>query len=246
MLPAYKKENELWAAVGQRPDWVANALKLGLVIDPTVEQVMRTIDRDIFILPFFEQLNTIDETTAREAAMFTVMGLTAPIGIGDALFINSTALPFDATMITEGLKTPRRQRVLVIGSGCGYVPAVLSKLGFAEIDGVEIREDFADMSAQILASNGYPLVTIHHANAAEWIKQQDAPFDLMISFAAIPSDDEGGKVLQGFLDHLSPQGLLITPHGEPDYCPITVFSKDSGIQGGYVLIPEAEFTPFVI
>ncbi len=103
------------------------------------------------------------------------------------------------------LKVRDNQRVLEIGSGCGYVLALLAEMVGKEgkVYGVEILEELADKSRQNLIK--YNNITIHNKNGR--LKIEEAPFDKILISAAL---EEVPKII---LEQLKENGILVAPIG---------------------------------
>ncbi len=78
-----------------------------------------------------------------------------PLGIGHGQTISQ---PFIVALMTDLLEVQAGQKVLEVGSGSGYEPAVLAELG-ARFCTVEIAEPLARTASQWLAELGYRKVT---------------------------------------------------------------------------------------
>lgn len=201
MLPYYEKEKlflqDLRHPLPSAFDiMISFAADHGIPLRDEVMGVMRSVDREVFLLPCFAQITEIDEQNAQKATMAALLGYPAPIWVDqDGEVINSTAVPFVAAMISEGLQAPGRSRALIIGSGCGFAPAIAWILGFGSVVGIEIRPGLAALSKQTLKKNGFRGVEIVSADAADWVKNHRRTFDMAISFAAIPDDFSGREAL---------------------------------------------------
>jgi len=103
------------------------------------------------------------------------------------------------------LKVRDNQRILEIGSGCGYVLALLSEVVGKEgkIYGVEILKELADKSRQNLIKCNN--ITIHNQNGR--LKIKDTPFDRILISAALE------EVPKTILEQLKENGILVAPIG---------------------------------
>lgn len=105
------------------------------ICDPRVRRAMAAVPRHQF-LP--EALR--DKAYADEAL---------PIGAGQTI-----SQPYMVALMSQLLELRPGDRVLEIGTGCGYQTAVLAELG-AEVFTIEIRAELADRAAATLARIGY-------------------------------------------------------------------------------------------
>ena len=126
-----------------------------------------------------------------------------PIGHGQTI-----SQPFMVAAMAEALSLSGGERVLEIGTGCGYQAAVLSLLA-REVHSVEICEDLAMESGQRLRRLGYGNVQVHVGDGTlGW--PEEAPFEAIVVTAAAPDVPPplGAQLAEG--------GTLIVPVGTPD------------------------------
>jgi protein-L-isoaspartate(D-aspartate) O-methyltransferase len=103
------------------------------------------------------------------------------------------------------LKVKENQKVLEIGSGCGYVLALLSEIvgEKGQVYGVEIVKSLADNSVQILKN--YPNVKVYNRNGK--IKSEESPFSRILISAAVP------EIPKEIYEQLEENGVLVAPIG---------------------------------
>jgi len=82
-----------------------------------------------------------------------------PIGKGQTI-----SQPYTIAMMLSLLELRKSQKVLEVGSGCGYVLALLSQI-VDKVFGIEIIKELADKSKQNLKH--YKNIEVYHGNAAE-------------------------------------------------------------------------------
>jgi protein-L-isoaspartate(D-aspartate) O-methyltransferase len=113
----------------------------------------------------------------------------------------------------------KRMRILVAGSGSGYLCGVLNAAG-AHVFGVEHVAALAQGSRKLLDSLGHHGVVIHRGNATRgWAEV--APFDAMIVTFPV-SDDLSLPMAQ-----LSINGNLVVPVASDDGAHLTVWKRAS-------------------
>jgi protein-L-isoaspartate(D-aspartate) O-methyltransferase len=111
----------------------------------------------------------------------------------------------------------KRMRILVAGSGSGYLCGVLSAAG-AHVFGVEHVAALAQGSRKLLDSLGHHAVVIHRGNAMRgWAEV--APFDAIIVTFPV-SDDLSLPMAQ-----LSVNGNLVVPIASDDGAHLTVWKR---------------------
>ena len=107
--------------------------------------------------------------------------LDVPLPIGHGQTISQ---PFIVALMTELLDPQPGQRVLEVGTGCGYQAAVLAELA-GEVYGIEIVPALARRAADTLRELGYGNVTVRAGDGWHgW--PEHAPFDgIMVTAAGV-------------------------------------------------------------
>ncbi len=111
----------------------------------------------------------------------------------------------EARMLQE-LAVKPGDRILEVGTGSGYMTALLAKRG-AHVFSVEINPEFSAQAAVRLAAHGIANVTLATGDAAcGWSKH--APYDVIVLTGSVPvlSDE--------FRRSLNPGGRLLAVVGE--------------------------------
>lgn len=124
-----------------------------------------------------------------------------PIGCGQTI-----SQPYIVGYMTQALDIRPKERVLEIGTGCGYQTAVLAELT-DEVYSIEIVQELASRARERLERLGYTTVRTRVGNGREgW--PEEAPFDAIIVTAA------GEEVPPALVDQLNRGGRLIMPVGK--------------------------------
>jgi protein-L-isoaspartate(D-aspartate) O-methyltransferase len=125
-----------------------------------------------------------------------------PLPIGEGQTISQ---PYMVAAMTGALDLQGGERVLEVGTGCGYQAAVLSELA-QEIYSVELRPELARMAGERLARLGYSNVQVHSGDGSlGW--PQFAPFDAILVAAGAPA------IPAPLLEQLQDGGRMIVPVG---------------------------------
>lgn len=144
---------------------------------------------------------------------------------------SSISQPSMIAYMLEALKLESGMKVLEIGSGCGYVLALLCELGI-EATGVEIIESLAVESRDALKSLGYEAkALVGNAQALEF----DEKFDRILFSAAVRDVPTWAFRL------LEPGGFIVCPFGREDSQEMVVMDSEKIKRTGIF----CRFVPFV-
>ena len=168
----------------------------------------------------------VDEALASRAYEDTAL----PIGHGQTI-----SQPYVVARMTEALLDGfEGEKVLEIGTGCGYQTAVLAPL-VKKIYSVERIRDLLRKTKQRLRDLDIYNVQFRPGDGWQgWPKY--APYDGIIVAAAAP------VVPEKLLEQLAPGGRLVMPVGAPGYQELTVVSRhgdhyDQQTIGGVSFVP---------
>jgi protein-L-isoaspartate(D-aspartate) O-methyltransferase len=155
-----------------------------------------------------------------------------PIGLGQTI-----SQPYIVALMTALLDVGDGDKVLEIGTGCGYQTAVLAEL-VAQVFSLEVVQPLAEAAAQRLAELGYANLEVRHGDGYGGWPQQ-APFDGIIVTAGAP------KVPMTLVKQLKPGANLVIPveRGPGQVLCVLRRQADGGVQRRDVL-PVA-FVPMV-
>ena len=125
-----------------------------------------------------------------------------PLAIGHGQTISS---PFIVASMTELLELQGGEKVLEIGTGCGYQTAILCEIT-KEVWSIEIVPEVAAMGAANLTRLGYSPKLKLGDGSDGWAEQ--APFDRVFLTATSP------RIPPGLLDQLTVGGIALGPERE--------------------------------
>jgi protein-L-isoaspartate(D-aspartate) O-methyltransferase len=153
-----------------------------------------------------------------------------PIGQGQTI-----SQPYTIAVMLSLLELKKRQKVLEIGSGCGYVLALLSVLvgKKGEVYGIERIKELADSSRKNLMD--YRNVSVHNKSGVNGLPEKK-PFDRIIISAGC------SKVPEKLAFQLKERGILVAPVGASHEKSIMQFKK---IKNELVLKKEIHSFAFV-
>ena len=170
------------------------------VRDPRVLEAMRTVPRHRFLDPGLAVLAHADRPL--------------PIGCGQTL-----SQPYIVAVMAEALELDGSERVLEVGSGSGYMAAVLSRLA-AAVRGVELEPALLRRALETLAGLDCANVLLRCGDGAlGWPEQ--APFDAIVFSCA------AGAIPAAAWDQLKPGGRIILPMGDPGRTQELVLARET-------------------
>jgi protein-L-isoaspartate(D-aspartate) O-methyltransferase len=140
-----------------------------------------------------------------------------PLPIGERQTISQ---PYMVGLMTEALQLRGHERVLEIGTGCGYQTAVLAELA-ATVYTIERLAVLATSARTTLDGLGYANVVSRVGDGSlGW--PEDAPFDAVIVTAGTP------QVPRPLVAQLGEEGRLLFPIGEEELQSLVRIRKGEG------------------
>jgi len=141
--------------------------------------------------------------------------------------------PYVVALMLENLDLKPQDKVLEIGSGSGYVTALLSLLA-KKVIGVELEKELANKSQKVLNKLKIKNVNIFCKDGHGGHKSE-APYDAILLSAAPEALPEK------LLEQLKPTGKLILPVGKFDQL-LVLYEQKNGEWKGKV-ITDVRFVP---
>ena len=156
-----------------------------------------------------------------------------PLPIGEGQTISQ---PYIVAVMLEALALSRADRVLEVGTGSGYVTALLAELT-AQVFSVERHAALADAARELLADLGYTDVKVIVGDGSEGF-EPCAPYDAIIVSAA------AAELPRALLAQLTEGGRMIIPVGTADSQQLQMVRMENG-QPRIALHELCRFVPLV-
>lgn len=170
-----------------RFNMVAQQIRTWYVLDDNVLDLLYKIKREEFV-------------PAEHLAMAFV-DMEIPLGHGQVMLT-----PKMEARILQELHVKKTDKILEVGSGSGYMTALLAERG-AHVHSVEIIPELKAMAEHNLSTHHITNVTLEQGDAAQgW--SQSAPYDVIVLTASTP------VLPDAFKHSLNPGGRLFAIVGE--------------------------------
>ena len=140
-------------------------------------QKLNSIDILEIIIRAFEKVPR-EEFVPEKYKPYAYEDIPLPIGHGATI-----SQPWTIAFMLNLLELKKNQKVLEIGSGSGYVLALLSEITHGNIFGVEINTELAARSQKTLRKLGYTKIKIINKSGSHGLPEH-APFDCILISAA--------------------------------------------------------------
>jgi len=155
-----------------------------------------------------------------------------PIGAGQTI-----SQPYTVAFQTEQLQIKSGDKVLEIGTGCGYQTAVLLEMG-AKVYSIERQKLLFDKTKLFLPYIGYTTAKLVYGDGYKGLPQF-APFDKIIVTAAAP------YIPNDLLTQLKVGGLMIIPLGEGEVQEMVWLKKNSASNFDKKTLGNFRFVPLL-
>lgn len=178
---------------------VARQLRGSGISNPRVLEAFESIPRHLFV--------------PEESREWAYEDHPLPIG-----FQQTISQPYIVAYMTQILDLAGTERVLEVGTGSGYLAAILSALAL-EVHTIELIPALAERAETTLTSLGITNVIVHIGDGSQgWI--ESAPYDAIIVSAAAP------RVPKSLLNQLADHGRMILPVGGGGYQELELWRRD--------------------
>ena len=221
MLLNSNKEDE-YLYQGKRKRLVEQLKEKGITSQSVLNSILK-IPRHLFF----------DQSTERPALLDHAYSDKAlKIGAGQTI-----SHPFTVAFQTEKLNIVKGEKVLEIGTGCGYQTAVLLEMG-AKVYSIERQKELFDKTKVFLPLLGYKGAKLVYGDGYKGMPQF-APFDKIIVTAAAP------YIPEELLAQLVVGGILVIPLGEGEEQVMNVIVKKSATEYNKPAFGKFKFVPML-
>jgi len=188
------------------------------VLDQAVLDLLYAVPREEFVPPAFRQLAFAD--------------MEIPIGEGEAMMA-----PKIEARLLQALALRKTERVLEVGTGSGYLTALLARCA-AHVYSLEIRPALAAFGRGNLARHGADNVTLEVGDGARGDAKR-APYDAIVLTGSTP-------LLPSVLkEQLAPGGRLFAVVGAPPVMVATLVTCTAPGAYGAVALFDTILAPLV-
>jgi protein-L-isoaspartate(D-aspartate) O-methyltransferase len=202
---------------------LVDQLKLKGIKSQKVLDAIEKIPRHLFF----------DSTTARPALLDHAYSDKAlPIGAGQTI-----SHPYTVAFQTEQLEIANGEKVLEIGTGCGYQTAVLLEIG-AKVFSIERQKALFDKTKLFLPYIGYKGAKLIYGDGYKGLPQF-APFDKIIVTAGAP------YIPNDLLQQLKVGGLMLIPIGQGEVQEMVWLRKNSETNFDKKILGNFKFVPLL-
>jgi len=182
----------------QRVEMIEKQVRRRGVTDPAVLAAMQAVPRHEFV--------------AEEIRSNAYADAPLPIGGGQTI-----SQPYIVAAMTAALHLRASDKVLEIGTGCGYQAAVLACLA-KDVFTIERRPELASSACARLARLGYSNAHVHCGDGTLGLPEF-APFDAILVAAAAPA------IPRPLLAQLAEGGRMILPLGGVEHQELQLIGK---------------------
>jgi protein-L-isoaspartate(D-aspartate) O-methyltransferase len=201
----------------QRQEMVAAQLRARGLHDERVLQAMARVPRHAFVAEPLRAQAYEDH----------------PLPIGEGQTISQ---PYIVGVSLQALTLQPSDRVLEVGTGSGYMTALLAELA-KWVDSLERHEKLARQAETVLRRLGYNNVSVIVGDGSEGLPQR-APFDAIAVSAAAPG------VPRPLFEQLREGGRMVIPVGPPQAQELRLIHKHEG-QPVMISLGGCAFVPLI-
>lgn len=188
------------------------------VLDPRVLKVIANTPREDFVPEAWRKLAFVDTRI--------------PLGDGQEMLT-----PIQEARILQALQVRPDDRILEIGTGSGYMTALLARLG-GHVTSIDINQKFVSEAQTRLTNAGISNVTLEVGDAAAgW--EQGAPWDVIVITGSLP------LLPETFRHCLNVGGRLCAVIGDPPVMECMLITRTADDEWQESAIYETEVAPLI-
>lgn len=187
----------------QRKKLVESMKLEGTIKSKAVEKAFLSVKREFFM--------------PNDLIQYAYLDNAFPIGFGQTI-----SQPTTIAISLEMLSVENGNKVLEVGSGCGYVLALLAELSGRHLNvfGVELLEELVSLARQNLLHAHYEQVKVFKGDGNNGLPVY-APFDrILLSCAA-------REIPKPLIEQLNEGGLIVAPLGSRFTQELVAFKKEN-------------------
>jgi protein-L-isoaspartate(D-aspartate) O-methyltransferase len=181
-----------------RSNMVEQQIRPWEVLDQDVLDLLYTVPREDFVPPACRSLAFAD--------------LEIPIGEGEKMWA-----PKIEARVLQALALKRSDRVLEVGTGSGYLTALLAHRS-AHVYSVELRPTLAALGKANIARHGVENVTLETGDGARGYDKW-GPYDVVVLTGSVP------QLPQAMLASLAPGGRVLAVIGEAPVMTLSLVNR---------------------
>jgi protein-L-isoaspartate(D-aspartate) O-methyltransferase len=195
------------------------------------DSLIRSLDHEIADKRVVEAMGRVPREAFVPQELRAAAYEDRPLGIG---FGQTISQPFIVALMIQALELRGDEKVLEVGTGSGYVAAILAWMA-REVITVECIPQLARSSSLVLERLGYSNIETHVAGGVlGW--PEEAPYEAILVSAGAPS------VPEPLLDQLAWNGRLVVPVGsrsQQELLKVTKLKRGNRVQnlGGCYFVP---------
>jgi protein-L-isoaspartate(D-aspartate) O-methyltransferase len=201
----------------ERERMIADQLRARGIRDERVLAAMARVPRHEFVPPAWRSQSYEDH----------------PLPIGQEQTISQ---PYIVGVMLQHLGVEPNNTVLEIGTGSGYVSALLGELG-SRVYTIERHSSLGNFAAEVLRKLGYANVSVLIRDGSQGLPEF-APFDRIIVSAAAP------RIPPALLEQLAEGGRMILPVGMEQAQELQLIHKKDGVPL-FTTLEGCRFVPLV-
>lgn len=181
-----------------RSNMIEQQIRPWNVLDPRILELLKKVKREQFVPSSSQAL--------------ALMDIEIPLGHGASMWT-----PMLEARVLQSLNLKSSDTVLEVGSGSGYLTALLARLS-AKVTSVELVPELHALASKNLAAHHIGNVALVQGDAAQgWPGQ----FDVIVLTGSVP------VLPQAFQDSLKPGGRLFALVGEAPVMEALLITKDA-------------------